>query len=217
MLTVATVLAVVLTLTGYYWPSLWLVYLFKPLATLFLILIALTHWIFNRSSYAQWIAVGLAFSLFGDVLLVWPNQYFRPGLAAFLLAHVAYLVAFTRGCRFPARLSVWLTYLLVAAAFYLVLFPTLPAGLRLPVLIYSALLATMGGQAMGNFLELKTPSSLRAAAGALLFLLSDLLLAFDRFRRPLIYSTILILTPYYLGQWLIASSTSGARAAALPR
>ena len=172
---------------------------------------------FNRSSYAQWIAVGLVFSFLGDVLLIWPGQYFLPGLAAFLLTHTAYLIAFTRDCRFPARLSVWLAYLFVAAAFYLVLFPTLPRGLRMPVLIYSALLATMAGQAMGSFFELKTPFSLRAAAGALLFLLSDLLLAFDRFHRPLLYSTILILTPYYLGQWLIASSTSGPRATTLPR
>jgi len=207
----------VLTLTGHYWPSLWLVYLFKPLATLLLILIARFHWIANRSAYARWIVIGLMFSFVGDVLLIWPDHYFLPGLAAFLLTHVTYLIAFTRDRRFPARFSIWLAYLAFAAAFYTLLFATLPSGLRLPVLLYAAVLSTMAGQAMGNFLELQAPPSQRAAVGTLLFLLSDLLLAFDRFRRPLPYSTILILTPYYIGQWFIASSTSGARTASRPR
>jgi len=216
-LTLATVLAVFLTLAGYYWPSLWLVYLFKPLATLFLILIAFFHWIENRSAYSQWIVIGLVFSFLGDVFLIWPNQYFLPGLAAFLLTHVAYLVAFTRECRFLVNFVLWLAYLLVIVAFCSFLYPTVPTGLKVPVLLYAILLATMAGQAMGNFLELRTASALRAAVGALLFLLSDLLLAFDRFHRPLLYATALILIPYYVGQYLIASSTANVRSPMRPR
>jgi uncharacterized membrane protein YhhN len=211
VLALGAALAVLLALVGNEWPSLWLVYLFKPLATVLIILIALYPWTRHRSAYLQWIVVGLAFSLVGDVLLIWPNQYFLAGLAAFLLTHVAYLVAFTRDCKFPANLPVWLIYLLIAAGFYWIVSPTLPAGLRIPVAVYAVLLSTMAGQSMGRFLLSRSASAQRAALGSLLFLLSDLLLAFHRFRRPLLYSSILILIPYYLGQGLIASSTSKAR------
>jgi len=206
-LIVAFILAVFLTLAGHHWPNLWLVYVFKPLATLLLVAIAFLNWTHSRSPVALWIVIGLLFSLVGDIFLIWPNQYFLPGLASFLLAHIAYLLAFTRDCKFPARAAIWLAYLLIATLFYAILFPTLPGGLLLPVALYAALLSTMAGQAMGRFLVLKNVSARFAAIGALLFLLSDLLLAFHRFRGPLLYSTLLILLPYYIGQWLIASST----------
>jgi uncharacterized membrane protein YhhN len=208
ILTVLAAFAVLITLLGCEWPSLWLVYIFKPLATLLIIAIAFQNWAHSKSAYSQWILMGLCFSLIGDVLLIWPNQYFLAGLAAFLLAHVAYLIAFTRDCTFPASLPVWMVYLAVAAAFFVVLFPTLPAGLRVPVAAYAALLSTMAGQAMGRFLLRHSRSAQCAAMGALLFLISDLLLALHRFHRPLLHSTVLILVPYYFGQWFIACSTA---------
>lgn len=208
ILTVFAAFAMLITVLGCEWPSLWLVYVFKPLATLLIIAIALQNWAYSKSAYSQWILIGLCLSLAGDVFLIWPNRYFLAGLAAFLLTHAAYLIAFTRGCRFPASLPTWMVYLAVAAAFFMILFPTLPAGLRVPVAAYAALLSTMAGQAMGRFLLRKSRSAQCAAIGALLFLLSDLLLAFHRFHRPLLYSAVLILVPYYIGQWLIASSTA---------
>jgi len=217
LFTLAVVLAVSLTLIGYYWPIVWLVYIFKPIATVLLILIALLLWIYDRSTYAQWIVVGLIFALLGDVLLMWPNQHFLAGLAAFLVTHAAYLVAFTRDCKFPARLAVWFAYVVAAIACYVLLLPTLPRGLRIPVAAYAILLSTMAGQAMGRFLVLKTGYAWRAALGALFFLLSDLLLAFDRFRGPLVWSTVLILVPYYVGQWLIASSAQSTRRLVQPQ
>ena len=47
----------------------------------------------------RWVLVGLVLSLAGDVALLWPKEGFLPGLVAFLLAHLAYIVAFTRGQR----------------------------------------------------------------------------------------------------------------------
>lgn len=212
VLTLATASKAILTLVGYQRPSLWLVYLFKPLATLFLILIAFYSWARQRSAYSQWIVVGLILSLLGDVLLIWPNQYFLPGLIAFLFTHLAYLVAFTRDCKFSASPSITFLYAVMAIGIYVILFPTLPVGLRIPVAVYTAILSTMAGQAMGRFLVRQTASARWAALGALCFMASDVLLAFHRFRKPLLYSSILILVPYYFGQWLIASSTAFRRA-----
>ena len=210
-LTLAAAFAVLLTLVGYQWPNPALIYVFRPLATLILIFLAVHAWQRSRSVCCQWIVVGLCFSLVGDILLIWPNRYFLAGLAAFLLTHASYLVAFTRDCKFPARWSIGLVYLAVAAGFFALLYSTLPVTLRIPVAIYAVLLSTMAGQAMGRSLLFENPPARWAALGALFFMTSDLLLALHRFRKPLLHSTILILVSYYTGQWLIAWSTLAAR------
>lgn len=216
-LTLAAGLAVSLTLIGYQWPCPWLVYLCKPLATLLLIVIAFYHWARQNSTYSQWIVIGLVCSLIGDVLLIWPNQYFIAGLVAFLLTHVAYLVALTRHCKFPASSLIWLAYFVAASGFFLILSPALPAALQIPVAVYALLLSTMAAQAMSRLLLFRSGPAMCAAFGALFFMASDMLLALHRFRRPLLYSNIFILVLYYIGQCLIAWSTSPALQTKQPR
>ena len=201
-------IAVLVTLAGHLLPHSSLAYLFKPLATFLILSVAFSQWRADKGSYSFWITVGLFFSLLGDIALLWPNLYFLPGLAAFLVTHVAYLIAFTRDAKFSARLSIWLLYLVVTAALLVFLFPNLPATLKIPVTLYSLLLASMAAQAMGRFIALKTRPTRLAAFGAILFMLSDLLLAFNRFHSAIPLAPVLVLLPYYLAQWLIAASTA---------
>ena len=152
--------------------------------------------------------MGLFFSFFGDLFLLSHDRYFLYGLCAFLLAHISYLIAFTRGIRFPALLSVWLLYLAAVATFLLwVIFPKLPVGFRLPIVVYMFFVVSMASQSMGRFLILKNIPAALAAFGAIFFVLSDSLLAFDRFHSRLPAAAFLVLVPYYLAQWLIALST----------
>src|SRR6202008_567819 len=201
--------AVALVLAGHLLRSPLLVYVSKPLATALILGIALVNWRSSRGSYSYSlsISIGLLFSLVGDIFLLWPSLYFIHGLAAFLLTHLAYLIAFTRDARFPARVWIWILYLAIAATLYAFLYPNLPVPLKLPVALYSALLSSMAAQAMGRFLVVKTKPAQSAAIGAVFFMLSDFLLAFDRFHTLILLAPVLILIPYYLGQWLIASST----------
>jgi hypothetical protein len=97
--------AVALVLSGHLLLYSWLVYIFNPLATIFILSIAFTNWRNRTDSYSLWITTGLLCSLIGDVFLIWPSLFFLPGLFPFLLAHIAYLVAFTRDVKFPARPS----------------------------------------------------------------------------------------------------------------
>jgi uncharacterized membrane protein YhhN len=186
-----------------------LLWTLAPLATILILAIAFANWRARKDRYSLWITFGLLFSLVGDVLLLTPDRFFTLGLSAFLLTHITYLFAFTRDTPFPVRLGVWTLYLLFAACCYFLLFSRLPAGLRIPVAVYAALLLSMAGQAMGRSLLLRTSASRFAAIGGLLFVLSDGLLAFDRFYTPLRLAPLLILVPYYAAQWLIASSTNG--------
>lgn len=184
-----------------------LLWTFAPLATVLIFIIAFANWTARKDFYSLWISIGLLFSLAGDVFLLRSDHFFTLGLFAFLLTHIAYLIAFTRDARFPARFSAWALYLLFAAACYFFLFSWLPPALHISVAIYAVLLVSMAAQAMGRFLNRRTASAQFAAIGGLFFVLSDGLLAFDRFYKPIHLAPLLVLLPYYAAQWLIASST----------
>jgi len=207
------VIASFITILAHFIPVLGLLYVWTLLTSILIMGIAFANWRAHRDRYAFWITIGLLFSLAGDIALLQPDRYFLPGLAAFLLTHVSYLVAFTRDAKFPAHFFSWLFYLSVVGAIYIFLFANFPQELKLPIAVYSLLLASMAAQATGRSLTLRTTSARLAAIGGLFFLISDTLLAFDRFHASLLLSPVLILIPYYLGQLLIASSTRLLQAA----
>jgi len=180
----------------------------KPATTLFII-----AWAWPRGAEAptirRWVRAGLALSLAGDVFLLWPEG-FLPGLVSFLLAHLAYIVAFTRKVRFAARPLAFAVYGVVAAAILWQLWPGVPPALRAAVLAYVVCLASMAAQAGVLWLTARGPDAKAlardAALGGLLFLGSDSLLAFDKFSAPLPLASLWILATYWLAQGLIARS-----------
>lgn len=185
-----------------------LVFVFKPATTLLLI-----AWAWPRGTdtpaMRRWILVGLVCSLAGDVFLMWP-QGFLPGLVSFLLAHLAYIVAFTRCVRLAARPLPFVAYAAVAAAILSQLWPGVPEALRLPVLAYVACLAAMAAQAGVLWLisrgGAREALARNAALGGLLFMTSDALLAFNKFHAPVPLSALWILLTYWVAQGLIATS-----------
>jgi len=181
-------------------------FVFKPLATLCVIVYA-----WGRGDVAgpqavvrRWVLAGLWLSLAGDVALLWPKEGFLPGLVSFLLAHLAYLVAFTRRVRFGAAWPPFAAYALVAGGILSLLWAGVPAGLRLPVLAYVACLAAMAAQAAVLWRRGSARGGVLALGGAL-FVVSDALLATNRFAGPLVLSNLWILTTYWVAQWCIAS------------
>ncbi|MGL6110656.1 MAG: lysoplasmalogenase [Rubrivivax sp.] len=187
----------------------WLNFVFKPLTTLLIIAYA---WPRGATTPVRrrWVLAGLALSLCGDVALLWPQQGFLPGLVSFLLAHLAYLFAFTReGVRLAARSLPFVLYGVLAAVILWQLWPGVPAGLRLPVLAYVLCLASMAAQAAVVGLMSRSTVSQRAGAvlalGGALFLASDALLASNKFAGPLPLAGLWILCTYWLAQWCIAS------------
>jgi uncharacterized membrane protein YhhN len=187
----------------------WLNFVFKPLTTLLIIVYAWPRGA-GRPVVRRWVLAGLWLSLAGDVALLWPQGGFLPGLVSFLLAHLAYLRAFTRdGVRLAARPLPFVLYGLLAALILWQLWPGVGAGLRGPVLAYVACLASMAAQAAVVGLQARGTPRQRAglwlAVGGALFLCSDALLATNRFAAPLPLSGLWILVTYWLAQWCIAS------------
>lgn len=189
-------------------------YVAKPLTTLLILGLAATA-ADADPRYRRWVLLGLAFSLMGDVWLMLPGDCFVAGLVAFLVAHLAYIKAFLPGLRWRAALSAAVCLLGYAAVTVLMLWPHLPAGLRVPVLLYVAVLVLMATVALGQWAQQAVPGAARcsagwAALGGLLFIASDSLLAWDRFTGRVPVAPLLVLCTYYLAQWSIARSVSAS-------
>ncbi len=177
----------------------------KPLATIAIVAMALGARPIPSARYRGLIAAGLLCSLAGDVLLMLPADLFLAGLVAFLGAHLCYLTAFRQEGGGSGPLGLLVLVLMVGAAVLWLLWPAL-GGLRLPVLLYVAAILTMCWMALGRWWVTRSPGSALAAAGAVLFVMSDAMLALDRFRGPLPLAGLLVLGTYYPAQVLIASS-----------
>lgn len=190
----------------------------KPLATLLVIAAAWTR-VPTADSRRRGLLAGLALSWVGDVALMFP-QGFLAGLVAFLLAHLAYLWTFTRRARLAAMVAPFVGYLLVAGAIAAWIWPGVPGPMRVPVLLYVACLAAMAAQAAVQWRVLQAAGDAAAAGarlaavGGALFVVSDALLAINRFHTPLPASSLWILSSYWAAQWLIAASCVPQRAAA---
>jgi uncharacterized membrane protein YhhN len=165
---------------------------------------------FHRNVYGRytpprrWILVGLVFSWLGDVLL---SVEFVYGLVAFLLAHLAYIWAFSRGCRWRSLFRAGLPYvgpvLVYGIALLVVLYPHLGSKC-LPVLFYTTAILFMLLTALARKKWVNTLSYRLSVAGAVLFVLSDSFLALRSFVSPYPFSGLLIMGTYTLAEFLIA-------------
>ena len=173
----------------------------KPLALLVLMVAA---WQSSAGMLGRkWLMLALALSLLGDVLLM-GESLFVPGLVAFLLAHISYIQLFRQDAPWLRSRRAVAVCISAAAVIFVGLDQNgLPTELRVPVAAYVLVIATMAAQAWGRAKHLYSASSLWVAWGSLSFMLSDTLLAFDKFVSPLPYAGLWVLATYYLAQGLI--------------
>ena len=153
----------------------------------------------------RWLIGALAASLAGDAFLM-VEGFFVPGLAAFLLAHLAYIAVLRRGQRWFAHRGALAATLAIGLGMYLFLWHGgLPPALRLPVAVYVTVIALMAAQALGRAHQLRTRGATLVALGACSFLCSDAVLATNRFVQPLPWAALWVLASYYLAQGLIVA------------
>ena len=213
LLPFAGALAAVLAIASAPWAldQPWLNFAFKPLATLCVI-----AWCVLGATddlrLKRWLVAGLVFSLAGDVALLWPVAGFLVGLVSFLLGHLSYLVALTSRVRFAARPWAFVAWAGVAAGVLSGLWAGVPAELRVPVIVYVCALAAMAAQAttvwLANRRGADEPRWRLVALGGALFVLSDAILATDKFVGGVPMPTLWNLSIYWLAQWLIASGAA---------
>jgi len=191
-------------ISGKYQKSKFIHYAFKPLTMILVISLAWERVTTLPSVYGYFILSGLCLSLFGDVFLMLPAKYFRPGLLAFLAAQILYMLAFGRGLQ-ALFFSPLLFILAYAGLIFLFLYRSL-GKYRWPVLLYVLAVSGMAWLAISRHRGLLDRNSLLAMIGALMFLFSDSVNAVNRFKRPFWLAQILILGSYFAAQLLFALS-----------
>jgi len=182
-----------------------LVYVFKPLTMLLIILAALRAGEPLSQFYRYSIVAGLGCSSVGDIFLMLPQKRFMEGLVSFLVAHLFYIAAFLSGMTIRFSALPLLLLLLYAIIMLRMLFPHL-GKMKLPVLIYILVITATAWIALERFLQIKEIKTLLAFSGALFFVISDSSLALNRFVRKSEYAQAFILSTYFSAQWLIAMS-----------
>ncbi len=161
-------------------------YVAKPAALAFLLCFAAT------GHASPWLLAALALSLLGDVYMMLPGDYLIPGLVAFLLGHVAYILDIQAT---PEHRLLWFGMVAVAASPVAIrIVRSVPAlGLKLGVVAYVCAIALMSGSAIASGSHL-------AAVGAVLFLISDSILAWDLFVKKIPHGHLLVMVTYHLAQ-----------------
>ena len=183
-------------------------YVIKPMIVIWLMLYFLSQTVSINSVLKKWILAALFFSWAGDVLLLFQQNnsiFFLLGLSAFLIAHIFYIVFFNSvRVNENVRGNIWL--LLVVAVYYgslISLLYTHLGGMKLPVLVYGVVISCMFMLAM-HMLSIKNKTAGRwMMIGALLFVMSDSLLAINKFYQPFAIASVAIMITYGLAQLFI--------------
>ena len=172
-------------------------YLAKPLTMVLLIATALA---LDPADPAvrTWFVIALALSLAGDVFLMLPQDLFVPGLASFLLGHIAYVVGMhvdgVDGGRFLVGIVVVMVVLAVIGTLILRGVRSGPEPeLAGPVVAYMFVISAMVASAVGT-------GHVAAVAGASSFYASDALIAWNRFIRETPHARVAIMVTYHLAQ-----------------
>ena len=175
----------------------------KPAVMVLLIVAALLLRPASQGERALFV-VALVLGLAGDVFLMLPERFLIPGIAAFLLGHLAYVVGFRFAGFNVAGLIIGLTIAAVTAGLLLrrilgALEQSGRTSLRYPVLAYAIVISlmTVSATASGNLV---------AAAGGLLFFFSDVIFAWYRFVTLVRWGQPVNIVMYQTGQALLVLS-----------
>ncbi len=141
----------------------------------------------------------LLLSAGGDIALaLGEGQYFIIGLGLFLVAHIVYIVAFSRDFKAQkSRLLIVVLLVAYAVAIAVIMTPSLKE-MTIPVYVYILVITLMG-----IFAAFRGSKSNLVLYGALSFIVSDSILAINKFMVAVPASDYLVMITYYLAQLLI--------------
>jgi len=147
--------------------------------------------------------LALSFSLLGDCLLMFvdqSSQFFISGLIAFLIAHVFYIIVFLKSRNKSKSPFGFIMLMLIYGLGLFYLLKNGLADMLIPVVIYMLVILTMSTSSFLRRGKVSHISFNLVFLGAILFMISDSLLALNKFYKPLPWSDISIMLTYALAQ-----------------
>ena len=157
--------------------------------------------------------VAIIFSWAGDVFLMFQQSnanFFMFGLGSFLIAHIFYIFTYKQHCSEESgaelqglqKIRFALPIVLAGTGLVTILYSRL-GDLKIPVLLYAGVLTLMVLNALFRFGKTNTASFTMVFGGAILFMISDSLIAINKFLEPLPMAGFWIMTTYIAAQYLI--------------
>lgn len=184
-------------------------YVTKPLLAIILFIYCSTE-IKGKNKFIALLLSALIFSCVGDVFLLFEKSapyWFMFGLISFLIAHIFFIILFLqikKQNQPDKKLSLIIILLIITYTIFLFLLlkPSL-ADLKIPVLIYASALSIMLLSSLHAFDLSKQAAGRLCTAGALFFLISDSLLAINKFYKPFAAAGFIVMCTYISAQLLI--------------
>ena len=177
------------------------IYLTKPLIMISIMVFYFLQTQNRQNLQDKLMLIAFFFSLLGDTfLMIKSEKFFMFGLGSFLITHLFYIFIFSRN-RLKKNVLIRISFLIFSGIMLLILKDNVNKSLLIPIIIYMITITIMAISAS----ERKTnPDSYRLILlGAILFVLSDTLIAIDKFVVPVPFQTFLIMGTYVLAQYLI--------------
>ena len=182
-----------------------LIFIFKPFILLSLLFLYSSSVLVRN----KWYVIALIFSFFGDVFLLYSGQsLFIMGLVSFLLAHFIFISIVLKRIQKTSFLKIISSVIPFLVVFILLIFGLKESlnEMLLPVIIYGLTISTFGIVSLVDFQNRKSQKSLFMVLGAMVFMISDSVLAINKFYNASHLFEIIIMSTYIAAQYLIFRS-----------
>ncbi len=176
-------------------------FVLKPLTLISIIIMGVLSQNIDRNILNQLILIGILFSLIGDILLMFGKKEFLIGMGAFFLTHIFYINAFILD-GFQLNIIFIFFTSLFSILFYLFIYSSLNSH-KIPVLIYSLAISTMLITSRSYFQLHDDINGKLILLGAILFTISDILLAIKQYKGEFPYCSTFVYLTYFSGQYFI--------------
>ncbi len=190
---------------------------FKPL----LMIVLGIHYRLSVTRVNKLFVLALYFAFIGDVFLLFDNNlpYFLGGIASFLVMHLFYIAIFSTFLQ-EKSLSVFakgiVPFLCYFSLILLLIFNQLNE-LLIPVLVYGGVISLFGTVSLVNYVQKQSTDNLWLLIGAVLFIISDSLIAINRFYFPHLVFEVLVIVLYAVSQYMICQSIINSKHYHLPK
>lgn len=187
----------------------WIHFVSKPLIVISL----LVYYYYGslRENRSVTFILALLSCLAGDIFLMSP-EYFIPGLASFLLGHTLFIFSYRQhqnestinSLQGLQRVRLAFPIILGGTGLVVILYSKL-GDLQIPVIIYAAIITTMVLMALFRYSRTSMDSFWQVFLGAVLFMVSDSVLAINKFLDPITNAGLYIMITYTAAQFLIVN------------
>jgi len=157
------------------------------------------------STFSKWVVIALLFSVVGDIFLMLEDKWFVHGLASFLVAHLFYIGGFMTYFALDLTAGLFSAIILsiISIVFYFIILSNVKEQGGIPMCIAVAVYILV----IAGMVWISILSGVKILIiAAILFLISDAVLAYDKFKQAFLLSEHMVMFTYFFAQFLFAIS-----------